>query len=242
MPLIGTDENGAWVRNEKGNEIRVAINVAKPYIPETWTMFSKLREPIFAESRRKELEGLFKRGAISIVDIQKAREHRLYHGRWVETVKSSGEARSRMVVCATNDFLDTLTYSPTVRRLSIRLGFSFASCYSNYIVKCRDITQAFLQSDTPLRRSVFLELPHELRKQNPGMILQVLRPLYGLPESPLNWYATHLSHYKRELGMSCAPHDPCMLLEGERPGRPCEGIVLLQVDDTATIGTTNFHE
>ena len=42
--------------------------------------------------------------------------------------------------------------------------------------------------------------------------------------------------------MSCAPHDPCMLLKGERPDRPCEGIVLLPVNDTATIGTTNFHE
>ena len=125
MPLIVTDENGVWVGNEKANEIRVATNVAKPCIPETWTMFSKLHEPIFAESRRKELEGLFKRGAISIVHSAKARVHRVYHGRWVETVKSSGKARSRMVVCATNNFLDTLTYSQTVRRLSIRLGFSF---------------------------------------------------------------------------------------------------------------------
>ena len=191
--FIAADDHGAWVRNEHGNEIRFSLHVVKPYIPEAWSMFARVKSPIFVDSRKKELDGLFSRNAIEIVDYNISRGHRIYRGSWVETLKPDGKSKSRMVICATGERLDSLTYSPTVRRISTRIGFAFASCRTALVAKCRDITQAFVQSDTVLRRPIFLEMLHELRQKGKKKVLFVKRPLYGLPEIPLNWYTTYAS-------------------------------------------------
>ncbi len=160
--FIAADDHGVWYRNEKGNEIRVALHVVKPYIPESWSFFTKLSNPIFAGPRKEELDGLFRRKCIKLVDASKARGHRVYHGRWVEVVKVGGKARSRLVVCATDEDLELQTYAPTVQRISTRIGFCYASCRPDITISCRDVTQAFIQSDTNLRRPIYMELPHEL--------------------------------------------------------------------------------
>ena len=242
LSFVAADDHGAWVLNENGNEIRVSLHVVKPYVPETWTLFSKLKNPIFAQSRAQELDVLFSRKVVKVVDASDAYGHRVYHGSWVENQKSDGTPKSRMIICATHDYLETLTYSPTVKRLSTRVGFSYAACRPEFTVSFRDVKTAFLQSDTVLRRHIYLELPHELREGNKGKVIKVLKPMYGLPESPLNWYATYLSHYKSELGMICAAHDPCMLMIPPAKEMSCDGVVLLQVDDTTTLGTKLFHE
>ena len=242
LDFIAADDHGVWVRNEKGNETRLALHVVKPYVPEQWAMFNRLRSPLFLKSREKELEGLFARNAVKLVSARNVRGKRLYRGRWVESVKPNGEAKSRMVICATNEKLNSMTYSPTVRRISTRIGFAFASCFPEVIGKCRDITQAFVQSDTNIRREIYLELPHEIREKNKGMVLHVMKPLYGLPESPINWYTTYVSHFKKTLQMDCSPHDPCLLIRKKKRDEKCDGIVLLQVDDSLTFGTSQFHE
>lgn len=178
-PFIAADDHGVWYLNGKGNEVRVSLHVVKPFVPENWSMFAKLRSPIFAESRKSEIDGLFQRDAIAIVDASERRGHRLYRGSWIESLNSDGRAKSRIVVCATNERLNQMTYSPTVQRISTRLGYTFASCRPDFSIKCRDVTQAFIQSDTLLRRPVYLELPHELKKCNQDKILLVKRPLYG---------------------------------------------------------------
>eukprot|EP00171_Calliarthron_tuberculosum_P011021 IDg11021t1 len=98
IKFIGADDHGVWVRNEKGNEVRVSIHVVKPYIPERWT----LNTAYFA----KTTDPLFKRNIWHYVDRTEARGNRIYHGRWIDQIKKDGTPKSRLVICATNDYLD----------------------------------------------------------------------------------------------------------------------------------------
>ncbi len=52
----------------------------------------------------------------------------------------------------------------------------------NLALYSRDITQAYIQSLTTLNRDFFIRPLLELSLQ-PGSILQVLKPLYGIPEA-----------------------------------------------------------
>ncbi len=140
---------------------------------------------------------MFDKEVFHLFPRQEAHNHRIYHGSWIDTIKKDRTVRSRIVVCATNDYTNMLKYSPTIQRTSTRLAFSFAACRPDFVGSCRDIKQAFVQSDTILRRPIYMELPHEMRDGNENMILKVVKPLYGLPESSLNWFATYIAHYKR---------------------------------------------
>eukprot|EP00171_Calliarthron_tuberculosum_P004994 IDg4994t1 len=212
LDFLAADGHGAWVKNNKGNEIRVSLHVIKPYVPEQWVLFSKIKDPIFEKPRQDELDELFKRKAIHLVPIEETTGHRVYHGIWLDKVKRDGQAKSRLVICATDDYLDALTYSLTIQRLSTRLGFAYAASRTDFFASCRDVTKA----------------------------LKVVQPIYGLPESPLNWYTTYTAHYKNQLELKSMPHDPCMLMKYSETA-PCEGIVMLQVDDSTTFGTKEFH-
>lgn len=85
-------------------------------------------------------------------------------------------------------------------------------------------------------------LPYELRKHNSGKLLKVVKPLYGLPESPLNWFSTILSHYKSALNVKSTAHDQCILVRKvDSPTVAVDGVVTLQVDDSTNFGTEKFH-
>lgn len=42
--------------------------------------------------------------------------------------------------------------------------------------------------------------------------------------------------------MECAPHDSCMLIKKSDDGSSCNGVILLQVDDSTAFGTSKFQE
>ncbi len=71
-------------------------------------------------------------------------------------------------------------------------------------IMLRDIMQAYTQSKTELNRTVICYLPAKLKKKYPeGIILLVVKPLYGLVEAGNHWFATYLDHHKEKLGMKC---------------------------------------
>jgi hypothetical protein len=54
----------------------------------------------------------------------------------------------------------------------------------SYILELRDITQAYPQSSSELKREIFAKLPKELRNAYPSdTIIQIIRPFYEIAES-----------------------------------------------------------
>ena len=118
--------------------------------------------PTYEESRRKEIDGLFEKGAFAFVDISEVPEGtRIFGSRFVDEIKHPGTDRayekSRLVIQAYNDPGKELilTQSPTVQRASQRLILALAMTLKNdkkepLSLYLRDISQAYVQSQTRL--------------------------------------------------------------------------------------------
>jgi hypothetical protein len=82
-----------------------------------------------------------------------------------------------------------------------------------------DYTNAFCQA--PLDQTVFVELPSGFESPNKVLLLQ--KSVYGLRQSPLNFYK-HLRQGLESRGFVKSAHDDCLFTNGET-------IVLFWVDD-----------
>ena len=104
----------------------------------------------------------------------------------------------------------------------------------------RDITQAYVQSLTTLNRDFFIHPPPELNLQ-PGSILRVLKPLYGIPEAGNHWFNTYHQYHTDDLRLTQSTFDPCLLFTDSSIGF---AIVGLQTDDTLFLADMKFaiHE
>ena len=151
--------------------------------------------------------------------------------------------KSRLVVQGYNDEgkRDILTQSPTIQRCSQRVILALAPALidQGMSVELRDITQAYPQAQTELFRTVLAHLPKELEtKYSEGTIMRIIKPLYGIAEAGVHWFATYQGHHCKELDMSTSTYDPCLLITNN--GADEFGIVGLQTDDTLSIGTPTF--
>jgi hypothetical protein len=107
----------------------------------------------------------------------------------------------------------------------------------DYILKLRDITQAYSQSFSELKREIFAKLPKKLRNAYPpDTIIQVIRPFYGIAESGVYWWFIYHKHHINELGITILTYDPCLLITSKGPF----GITSMQTDDTLILCIPEF--
>jgi hypothetical protein len=213
----------------------------------------------FTASRRKELNGLLENGVFEVVNIKDVPDGiRIFNSRFVDEVKNPGTdkafEKSRLVVQAYRDTEKdmVLTQSPTIQRVSQRLILTLAAMMPGTSLYLRDITQAYTQSKTQLNRNFFVRPPAEL-KLTDGLILRVIKPLYGVPEAGNHWFNTYHSHHITKLQMNQSTYDPCLLYttgstasnttgstgsdNGENTGF---GIIGMQTDDTLILADKTF--
>lgn len=204
-----------------------------------------LEEKAFSASRKTELEGLLRDGTFKPTQLSDVpHSTRIFGCRFVDELKKVGaqlKKKSRLVAQNYSDIGATCipTKAPTVQRYSQRTALSIAVSSPHMESYTRDITQAYVQSNTMLERNVYIKAPPELDLPD-GFVLKVVKPLYGIPESGLHWYLTYLTHHLDTLHMTRSKSDPCVLIK--RSKGQLEGLILLQVDDTLGLGTTNFME
>jgi hypothetical protein len=133
-----------------------------------------------------------------------------------------------------------LTQSPTVQRVSQRLILVLAVTLRNKnnetpTLYLRDISQAYVQSRTPLARDFYAKPPPELGLP-PNTILKLVRPLYGVPEAGNHWFQTYHRYHREKLKMEQSTYDPCLLFtKGDNIG-----IIGLQTDDTLLLADRDF--
>ncbi|KAI1676769.1 hypothetical protein KJE20_13532 [Pyrenophora tritici-repentis] len=191
----------------------------------------------FEASDQKEIDDLVGRGVFSfeLFDPTLHGGYRIFKSRMVREVKGKTMVpyeKSRLVVQGYNDEgkHEILTQSPTIQRASQRLILALAPALldEGMVVELRDITQAYPQAQTELFRTVLAHLPKELITKYPeGTIIRVIKPLYGIAEAGVHWFATYQGHHCKELDMATST-------------REAFGIVGLQTDDTLAIGTPAF--
>jgi len=165
----------------------------------------------------------------------------------VDNIKFAGTPKayekSRLVVQAynDNDKKTVLTQGPTIQRVSQLLILCLAVSIQGLNIYLRDISQAYTQSHTFLVRDFYVRPPQELNLP-PGVLLKVLRPLYGIPEAGTHWFRTYHSHHTEKLKLQQASYDPCLLFTAKSDKDQTQAIVGLQTDDTLFAGNTVFKD
>ena len=171
---------------------------------------------------------------------------RIFKSRIVNEVKGKTTTpyeKSRLVVqgYADDGKEIVLTQSPTIQRASQRLIIALTPSLRMVGMKLwlRDITQAYVQSDDHLQRTIIADLPAQLRGHYPeGTVMVVVKPLYGIAEAGAYWWSTYSKHHTTTLGMETSTYDPCLLISKTDDF----GIVGMQTDDTLGLSDDRFDD
>ena len=126
---------------------------------------------LYTASRQEEINGLIERGVFGkpIKRSELPPGARIFGTRFLDQIKNKGTdkayEKSRLVVQAFGDDEKSmvLTQSPTIQRVSQRLLLCVAAILMGTCnLHLRDITQAYVQSKTPLLRKFSIRPPPEL--------------------------------------------------------------------------------
>ena len=159
----------------------------------------------FTEAKRKEIEGLIKRGTFKIVLREEIGEHpNIIPSRFVLAIKKDGSdeeiLKARFVLGGHRDKNSrTIVHNAsTLKQSSIRMLLALAAIIG-FNVWSINIKQAYLRSACQLNRDVFIK-PNVLElKQNE--LLRIVMLLYGLADSGDYWGETLTRHHLDKLRM-----------------------------------------
>ena len=222
--ILGKDdyvlEDGEWVLLAKRNG---ETDVKK--LPEA-------EKRMFEKSDLTEWESIVSTGAVTIhvgdvaAKLREEFSSRILSSRMVRRKKPTPgigcwKAKSRWCVHGhTDPDLGQLsTYSPTPSTESIML-FLQSSLNCDLRLSFADVKNAFCQS-RPLQRAagrLFAE-PCEGLQLQPGAIIELNIPVYGLEDAPYEWRATVLDHLTSKLQFRQSILEPCWLSHYDSRGQ-----------------------
>lgn len=102
----------------------------------------------------------------------------------------------------------------------------------------RDITQVYIQCQTFLETTVYIEAPQEMRLP-PGTVLHVVNPLYQIPNNRPHWYLTYFEHHVGGLGMQRARTNHFVFMRRNRDSQP-DGLINIPVEEKLAYGFPTF--
>lgn len=115
-------------------------------------------------------------------------------------------------------------YASTGKYKTLRIALSIAAG-RNLELRQLDVPQAFTQAE--LEEDVYMEMPEGFAQ--PGMVCHLLKSLYGLKQSPRNWYLLCSDFIIRVMGFTATVSDPCLFFKISRTGQLM--LLFLFVDD-----------
>jgi hypothetical protein len=203
----------------------------------------------FEVSDNKELDDLRGQEVMRFVKFDPdLHDGRIFNSRMVREVKGkatdSPYEKSRLVIQGHSDDgkATILCQAPTIQRSSQRIMFAIAPTLHllGILLWLRDITQAYVQAQTTLNRRILAHIPKELEgKFPPNTIMELIKPLYGIPEAGLHWWATYFKHHVYKLLMETSTYDPCLLITNTEE---YFGVVGMQTDDTLILADEKFSD
>ncbi|CAK0846211.1 unnamed protein product [Prorocentrum cordatum] len=157
---------------------------------------------------------------------------------WVLTRKSDGTAKARLVLLGyqTKDIGQEPTASPTASRRARNPLLTVAAANSWTIVK-GDVTSAFLQA-SDLKKDLFVEADDALSAEfgvQPGQVLRVVKPGYGIGEAPRKWWQTAKQDFAK-LGLQACDLEPCLWSLRCPETKALLGLIMRHVDDFILCG------
>lgn len=198
----------------------------------------------FRQAISDEMNGLFEQKTFKKVLKENIPEGaNVLRSRFVFAIKDVGtpseRKKARLVAMGHTDKMKRLVLSdaPTLMRYALRILISVAVMYDLELYS-RDVKQAYLQSETPMQRDIYIYPPRGQRKDEEKYLYLLQKPLYGITESGSYWVDTYMSFFENDLQMEHFLLDPCFMYK--RKCKTLEGMVGMIVDDTIGAGTKSF--
>tara|TARA_R110002050_G_C8950037_1_gene513235 strand:- start:112 stop:3054 length:2943 start_codon:yes stop_codon:yes gene_type:complete len=187
-------------------------NLSIPATPKTYLQAVKSpQSDQWNSAMRKELASLQQHGTWHLVP--RTKDMVVVRSKWVYKIKLDERGaieryKARVVAMGFTqtygvDFDDT--FAPVLNSVTRRVLFSLVARPHMISVQA-DVETAFLQSE--LDYKIFLSPPQGMEVPD-GFVLQLLRAIYGLKQSPLLWYTT-LSNYLKSIGFIQCVSDVCL--------------------------------
>lgn len=202
----------------------------------------------FADAKKKEINGLQKRGTWTIKrksDLPQGAN--IVGGRFVLVYKNVGTpeqmAKARYVAQGFADKeKDRMVHNlNTLRQSSTRLVVSVAANKS-YRLFSLDVTQAYLQSDEDLTRALYLQpKPRDVKffGIDDNQILLLNRPIYGITDAGDYWSVTIDRHSREDLNLSPTKGDPSLYVKHNM--KDIDGLLAVYADDELICGNEKMH-
>jgi hypothetical protein len=120
------------------------------------------------------------------------------------------------------DYFDVFAHTGKYKTLRVALALAAAR---DMEINQLDVPSAFIRAK--LDEVVYMEMPEGFAE--PGMVCRLDRSLYGLKQSPRNWYRLLSSFIVQSLGWTATVSDPCLFVKYSRARRPM--LLFVFVDD-----------
>ncbi len=125
------------------------------------------------------------------------------------------------------------TYAPVVSLTTVRTILATVA-YMDLELEQMDVVTAFLNGD--LHEDVYMRIPEGLSSpDNAGKVCKLRKSLYGLKQSPRQWYAKMHEFLVNELQFVSSPNDPCLYTQHKDSNIL---IIALYVDDLLIAGNS----
>jgi hypothetical protein len=126
------------------------------------------------------------------------------------------------------------TFAPVATYSSLRLFITILVTL-DYEVHSLDVITAFLLAN--LKEEVYIKMPkgYPIQRTKPGQVLKLLKCLYGLKQSPMEWNSK-LDNILKEIGFLPTTSDPCVYVNQNKLW-----YIMIYVDDLL-IGTKTTSE
>ena len=115
-------------------------------------------------------------------------------------------------------------FANTGKYKTLRVALSIAA-RRDMELRQLDVPQAFTQAD--LEEDVYMEMPEGFQVE--GMVCHLLKSLYGLKQSPRNWWLLVSAFIVVHMGWQATVSDPCLFHKTSRTGQLM--LLFLFVDD-----------
>ena len=210
-----------------------------------WRKLSDAEKLEYDEAQAIEVSNIVREQAVRALTSSELKEvgrSRVMGMRWVLTRKSSGAAKSRLVVLGfqAHNLLSVETAAPTLSRTGRNMLLTAAS-NAGMVVETGDVTSAFLQSMENLEKEdLIVWAPIELAvlfgadPSNSGMLMKLTKAFYGLAHAPRKWNESVVS-FLLESGWQQLKSDRCVFALRNKEGILC-ALARLHVDDFLLAG------
>lgn len=124
------------------------------------------------------------------------------------------------------------TFAPVVTMTTIRTILAVAA-HHDLELEQMDVVTAFLNGD--LEEDIYMAIPEGLKTNaNTNKVCKLLKSLYGLKQSPRQWYFK-MHQFLLQIGLTSSPNDPCLYIRHSSIGIL---LIALYVDDLLIAGSS----